>query len=164
MANYNLMIYYINSVDKDIKLLTEHKGSKVIISQLIKLQEYSRDAWAKVHSIVKTLKDSTPDENFKKSQEIINSCLVMNIKLNQFYDKLIEVAVEKKEKGNPFFLNYILEEMYFKYSIFLDALHFMGVYYIPPKTFPFLLCDVFVNRKMAELAEINEDSEDDEEP
>ena len=163
MANYNLMIYYINSVDKDIKLLREHKGSKTLVTQLVKLQEYSRDAWAKIHSNVKTLKDATPDDNFKKSQEIIDSCLIMNIKLNEFYDKLIETAVAKKDKGNPFFLNYILEEMYFKYSIFLDALHFMGVYYIPPHTFPFLLCDVFVNRKMAELAEINEES-DDEEP
>ena len=163
MANYNLMIYYINSVDKDIKLLREHKGSKTLVTQLVKLQEYSRDAWAKIHSIVKTLKDATPDDNFKKSQEIIDSCLIMNIRLNEFYDKLIETAVAKKDKGNPFFLNYILEEMYFKYSIFLDALHFMGVYYIPPHTFPFLLCDVFVNRKMSELAEINEES-DDEEP
>jgi hypothetical protein len=157
------MIYYINSVDKDINLLREHTGSKTIVNLLIKLQEYSRDEWAKIHSIVKTLKSSTPEENFKKSQEIIDSCLVMNLKLNKFYDKLIDICVDKKEKGNPYFLNYVLEEMYFKYSIFLDAIHFMGIYYIPPQTFPFLLCDVFVNRKMEELAEINEEDGEDEE-
>lgn len=162
MANYNLMIYYINSVDKDISLLREHTGSKTIVNLLIKLQEYSRDEWAKIHSIVKTLKTTTPQENFDKSQDIIKLCLGMNLKLNKFYDKLIEICVDKKEKGNPYFLNYVLEEMYFKYSIFLDAIHFMGIYYIPPKTFPFLLCDVFVNRKMQELSEIDGDDEDGE--
>ncbi len=163
MSNYNLMIYYINSVDKDINVLREHIGSKTIVNLLIKLQEYSRDEWAKIHSIVKTLKNATPDENFKKSQDIIDACLVMNLKLNKFYDKLTDIAIDKKEKGNPYFLNYVFEEMYFKYSIFLDAIHFMGIYYIPPKTFPFLLCDVYINRKMDELAEINEEP-DDEEP
>ena len=58
MANYELMIYYISTVDRDIKLLQTKPGSKTIVKQLIKLQEFTRDEWAKIHSIVKSISNS----------------------------------------------------------------------------------------------------------
>lgn len=157
MANYELMIYYISTVDKDIKLLQSKPGSKAIVKQLIKLQEFTRDEWAKIHSIVKSLADSTPEESFKKSQAIVNGCFDMNLKINEFYTKVTDMCIAKKEKGNPEFLNYVLEEMFYNYSIFLDALHFMGIYYIPCEAFPFALSDMFANRKMAEAIKKEEE-------
>jgi hypothetical protein len=158
MANYEMMIYYISTVDKDIKLLQSKPGSKAIVKQLIKLQEFTRDEWAKIHSIVKSLTDSTPEVAFKKSQAIVAACFNMNLKVNEFYNKVTDICIAKKEKGNPEFLNYVLEEMFYNYSIYLDALHFMGIYYIPCETFPFTLSDMFANRKMAEA--INREEED----
>jgi hypothetical protein len=157
MANYDLMIYYISTVDNDIKILREKPGSKAIVKQLIKLQEFTRDEWAKIHSIVKSLANSTPEEAFKKSQAIVTSCFNMNLKINVFYNKLTDICLLKKQKGNVYFLNYVLEEMFYNYSLFLDALHIMGIYYIPCETFPFTLSDMFANRKMAELIDREED-------
>jgi len=157
MANYEMMIYYISTVDKDIKLLQSKPGSKAIVKQLIKLQEFTRDEWAKIHSLVKSLANSTPEETFKKSQAIVTACFNMNLKVNEFYNKVIDICILKKQKGNPEFLNYVLEEMFYNYSIYLDALHFMGIYYIPCETFPFTLSDMFANRKMAEA--INREEE-----
>lgn len=150
MANYEMMIYYISTVDKDIKLLQSKPGSKTIVKQLIKLQEFTRDEWAKIHSIVKSISNSTPEEAFNKSQAIVTACFNMNLKLNAFYNKLTDICIEKKNKGNAYFLDYVIEEMFYNYSIFLDALHHMGIYYIPCETFPFSLCDMFANRKMVE--------------
>lgn len=159
MANYELMIYYISTVDKDIKLLQDKPGSKAIVKQLIRLQEFTRDEWAKIHSIVKSLKDSTPEESFKKSQAIVTACFEMNLKVNVFYNKVTDICLAKKKKGNTKFLNYVLEEMFYNYSIYLDALHFMGIYYIPCETFPFSLSDMFANRKMAEALKREEDED-----
>jgi len=162
MANYEMMIYYISTVDKDIKVLQEKPGTKAIIKQLVQLQEFTRDAWAKIHSIVKSMSDDEKeaDKNFVKSQEVISLCLDMNVKINGYYDKLFDLCIAKKIKGNDFFLNYLLEEMFFNYSIFLDALHFLGIYYIVSSSFPFALCDMFVQRKMAELMDKLEDEDD----
>ena len=163
MANYELMIYYISTVDKDIQFLQEKPGTKAIIKQLVELQEFTRGAWAKIHSIVKSMTDDEKeaDKNFVKSQEVIGLCLDMNVKVNGYYDKLSDLCIAKKQKGNDFFLNYLLEEMFFNYSIFLDALHFLGIYYIVSSSFPFALCDMFVQRKMSELMDKLEDEEDD---
>jgi len=162
MANYEMMIYYISTVDKDIKVLQEKPGTKAIIKQLVQLQEFTRDAWAKIHSIVKSMSDDEKEanKNFVKSQEVISLCLDMNVKINGYYDKLFDLCIAKKIKGNDFFLNYLLEEMFFNYSIFLDALHFLGIYYIVSSSFPFALCDMFVQRKMAELMDKLEDEDD----
>lgn len=160
MANYALMIRYINSVDKDIKILEGHPGSKLIVKKFLKMQEYSRNQWAKVHSIVKSMNDETPETAFKKSQEIIELCGRMNMEINKVYDSVVDMCIKKKEKGDEFFLNYVLEEMFYSYSIFLDALHFMGLYYIPSYQFPFLLSDVFANRKMAEMNELMKGDEE----
>lgn len=156
MANYELMIFYINSVDKDIRLLEGHQGSKLIVKTLIKLQEFSRDAWAKIHSIVKTMENATPAENNQKTQDIINACFHMNMKINDFYDKIVNICLKK---GDDFFLNYVMEEMFYCYSIFLDALHFMGIYYIPAESFPFALSNSFAVRKMLEIKTTEEDDQ-----
>jgi hypothetical protein len=151
MANYDLMILWMKSVDNDIKYLAEKKGSKSLVKLLIKLQEYSRAEWAKIHSIVKTMDNKQNDVNFEKSQKVINSVVDFNIEINKFYDNLVNLCIDKKIKGNEEFLNYVLEEMYFKYSIFLDAIHFMGIYYICAESFPFALSNVFANRKLEEF-------------
>lgn len=162
MANYKLMIHYINSVDNDIKQLEKLKGSKPVVKHLIRLQEYMKGAWAKIHSIVKSMDDSSSKENYIKSQEIIASCLDMNLELNEYYNKLTNFGLKRKEKGDGKLLDYILEEMFFNYSMFLDALHFMGVYYIPAESFPFILTDMFTQRKMEQFAKEDElDSEED---
>lgn len=152
MANYKLMIHYINSVDNDIRELEKLKGSKAVVKHLVRLQEYMKGAWAKIHSIVKSMDETSSKANYNKSQEIIASCLDMNLQLNDYYNKLTNLGIKRKEKGDPDLLNYILEEMFFNYSMFLDALHFMGVYYIPAETFPFILTDMFTQRKMEQFA------------
>jgi hypothetical protein len=151
MANYDLMIMWMKSVDNDITYLREQKGTKAIVKQLIKLQEYSRAEWAKIHSVVKTMDQSSSKINFEKSQSIIGAVVLFNVRVNQFYDKLIDMCLIKSKKGNEELLNYVLEEMYFKYSIFLDAIHFMGVYYIPSNSFPYALCTLFATRKLEEF-------------
>jgi hypothetical protein len=164
MANYKLMIYYINSVDKDITKLGEMSHTKPIIKKLISLQEYTRAAWAKVHSLVKTMTPEDPEGNFKRTQQIINMCLDMNLEINTYYNTITTLAVKiKTKKNNPDVLNYILEEMFYNYSIYLDALHFMGIYYIPAETFPFVLTDVFTQRKYETFAKLD-GMEDIEEP
>jgi hypothetical protein len=161
MANYPLMIYYFSTVDKDIQILEKHPGSKLIVKQLIKLQEYTRAAWAKIHSIVKTMQDTTPETAFEKSQDVVNLCFEMNLKINVFYDKIVDIAVKKKEtKNGSFLLDYALEELYYGYSIYLDALHLMGIYYIPSNSFPFMLADLFANRKLKELSDKIPDEEE----
>ena len=160
-----MMIYYISTVDKDIQFLQQKPGTKTIVKQLVELQEYTRGAWAKIHSLVKTMTDNEndADKNFSKSQEVIALCLKMNVKVNGYYDKLYNLCIAKKEKGNDFFINYLLEEMFFNYSIFLDALHYLGIYYIVSPVFPFALCNMFIQRKLALLTE-KIDDDDDEEP
>lgn len=162
MANYEMMIYYISTVDKDIKVLQEKPSTKAIVKQLVELQEFTRGAWAKIHSIVKSMTDDDKDadKNFSKSQEVILLCIDMNVKVNRFYDKLLELCIAKQQKGNDFFINYLLEEMFFNYSIFLDALHRLGIYYIVASSFPFALCDMFIQRKLSLL--IDKLDEDDE--
>lgn len=158
------MIYYLNSVDKDIQTLQEQPGSKVFVKNLIKLQEYSKSQWAKIHSIVKSMQTCTPEEGFKKSQDIITECFNMNIEVNKVYDKITLLAIARDKKGEKIFLQYLLEEMYYNYSIYLDALHYMGIYYITCKEFPFPMCDMFASRKMMELANKINPEQDSEEP
>lgn len=162
MANYEMMIYYISTVDKDIKVLQEKPGTKAIVKQLVELQEFTRDAWAKIHSVVKSMTDDEKDneKNFIKSQEVIGLCLDMNIKVNEYYAKLSDLCIAKKQKGNDFFINYLLEEMFFNYSIFLDALHYLGIYYVVSSAFPFALCDMFIQRKLSQLTDKLDEDED----
>jgi len=166
MANYPLMIYYFSTVDKDIQILEKHPGSKPIVKQLIQLQEYTRAEWAKIHSIVKSLQDATPEQSFDKGQKVVNLCFDMNLRINKFYDKIVDISLAKKKKSkdNAFFLNYALEELYYSYSIYLDALHFMGMYYVPAASFPFMLSDMFSARKFQELADKIPKEDDEEEP
>lgn len=164
MANYNLMIYYLNSVDKDIQTLQEQPGSKVFVKHLIQMQEYSKAQWAKIHSIVKSMQSCTPEEAFKKSQDIIAECFNMNMEINKVYDKITKLAIAKDKKGDHLFLQYLLEEMFYNYSIYLDALHYMGIYYITCQEFPYPMCDMFASRKMAELANKVDPEQDEPEP
>jgi hypothetical protein len=162
MANYDLMIAYIKSTDKDIKLLQEHPSSKAFVKKLIKLQEYTRDAWAKIHSLVKSLSKTTPEENFRKTQAITESVLVMNLDINDFYDKLTQMGINRKVRGNEFFLNYVLEEMFYNYTLLLDSIHYMGLIYVVAQSFPFMLSNSFAERKMREYGIVGyEDDKED---
>lgn len=161
MANYKIMIYYINSVDKDIQELQKYPYTKPIIKKLISLQEFTRPEWAKIHSLVKSMNPEEPESNFKKTQEIITRCLNMNLEINKYYNNITAQAVKiKTSKHNGDILNYILEEMMYNYSIFLDALHFMGVYYVAAETFPFVLTDLFSQRKYEMFSKLDEFDKD----
>jgi hypothetical protein len=105
MANYPLMIYYFSTVDKDIRIINDHPGSKTIVKQLIKLQEYTRNEWAKVHSIVKSMNNNTtPEESYYKSQQITTLCFNINLTINTYYDKIVEIALKKKRNKKDNFL------------------------------------------------------------
>jgi hypothetical protein len=163
MANYKLMIMYMTAIDKDIKILQDNKGTKPIVKQLIKLQEFTRDAWAKIHTIIKTMDKLPPEEQQEKSQDVVIMCMDMNVTINSFYDKIIKICIEKQKKGDSQFLNYVIEEVFYSYSIFLDALHYMGIYYVAAESFPFILANLYAKRKITELGEFVEEDEDEDE-
>ena len=161
MANYKLMISYMSAIDKDIKILQDVKGTKTIVKQLIKLQEFTRDVWAQIHSIVKSLDKLPHDEQQEKSQDIVIMCMDMNETINNFYNKIVDICIQKQKKGDSQYLNYVIEEVFYSYSIFLDALHYMGIYYVAADSFPFILADLYARRKIQEFGEM--DGNDDEE-
>ena len=148
VQNYQLMINYINAVDKFIKDLESKPGAKPIIARLIKLQEITKDDWAQIHSIVRSLNENPLDDtSLEKQQDIILKSFQLNLKINKFYDQISRIC-EKKSKGdNKFFVDFLLEELYFNYSIYLDAMHLMGTYYVPSETFPFVMSDLYLARK-----------------
>jgi hypothetical protein len=148
MANYDMMIRYINMVDKDIEALQAKPGSKPIVTRLIKLQEYTKAEWAVIHSIVKSMNDAPNEECLKKTQQLIEKCFDLNMTINKYFDDITKLCEKKHKKGNELFLNYLFNELYFDYSVFLDAMHFMGLYYVPAETFPFTLSDVYLGRKV----------------
>jgi hypothetical protein len=105
-----------------------------------------------------------PEEQHEKSQDVVVMCMDMNNTINSFYEKIIKICIEKQKKGDSQFLNYVVEEVFYSYSIFLDALHYMGIYYVAAESFPFILADLYARRKINELGEFEQDDEDDEEP
>jgi hypothetical protein len=148
MANYDMMIYYINSIDNNIKELQKKPGSEAIVKKLIKLQEYTKAEWAKIHSICKTLSKSSTEDKFKKLKVVIDSNFNMNLVINSYYDGVYKLCQSKERRGNNWFIKYLFEEIYFNYTTYLDALHNMGSYYVPAQTFPFILADVYQSRRV----------------
>lgn len=159
--NYELMMRFQKAIDNDIKILQEHPGSKFFVKTLIQLQDTSRSYWSRAHSQIKAMTDEPSEGNIAKSKETIKITVNMNLEINNYLDKLMTSCFKRYEKGNVFFMTYLVEEVFYSYYLFLDALHNIGLCYILCQSFPLEMSNYYTSRKLEQFSGDFEEEEED---
>lgn len=135
------MRLFLHSIDRDIETLEALKASDSILGKLRGMQDNVRSKWATIYS------------NDKK--DIVNNIsdyFDMNIEVNDVYNSIVT------ERSNYLLDNnlediepvdeYILNELFLSYTMFLDAYSELGFYYVICGNFPFHSMGFFANQKM----------------
>lgn len=157
---YELMIEFQKEIDNNIKSIQEVPGNKIFLKTLIQLQDTSRSYWSRIHSHIKTMTDEPSDINIEKSRNVIHEATHMNLELNDYLDKLMSIAFKKYEKGNPMLMEFLVENVFYSYYLFLDALHNVGLVYILCQSFPLENSNVYCSRKIQKYFQENDEEEE----
>ncbi len=134
------MRLFFHSVDRDIEVLEGISASDSILDKLRSMQDNVRSQWATIYSNTK--------------RDVINtveSYLELNISVNDVYNSivaersnyLLDNDIEETEPIDE----YILNELFLSYTIFLDAYSELGFYYVLCGNFPVHLMAYFVQQR-----------------
>lgn len=139
------MRLFFHSIDRDIESLEQLKASASILDKLRSMQDSVRSQWAKIYS--------------NDKHEVANSISAyfdLNIEVNEVYNKIVTERSDYLLDNNIDDLEpvdeYILEELFLSYTIFLDAYSECNFYYVICGNFPFHSMGFFANQKMMRAA------------
>ena len=138
----NTFLLFLNAVDRDIEMLEAMPGSNTITDKLRQMQDNIRSNWARIYSNEKRDKPNSIESFFDLNIEVngvFNS--VVADRANYILDNEID-----DDTPDPI-TEYILNELFISYTIFLDAYTEMGLYYVICGNFPFHNMNFFSQQK-----------------
>jgi len=124
------MRLFFHSVDRDIEYLEDIGASSTILALLRGMQDVVRSKWAIIYSNEKRDKGNS-----------IESYFDLNVEVNEVYNKIVTersnyVLDNELEEIEPVD-EYIIDELFLSYTIFLDAYTECGLFYVICGNFPF---------------------------
>lgn len=139
---------FLHSVDRDIEYLEGLKAPGTVLNKLRGMQDAVRSRWAIIYSNDK-----------KELGNTVEDYMTLNIEVNEVYNSIVEERVDYLEENDMEEVEdideYILNELFLSYTIFLDFYHEQGFYYVICGNFPIHNSIFFAEQKF--LREENKD-------
>jgi hypothetical protein len=131
---------FLHSVDRDIETLEAMKAPGTILAKLRGMQDAVRSKWATIYSNDK-----------KELGNAVEDYMDLNIDVNEVYNSIVnercDYLNDNKMEEVEDIDEYILNELFLSYTIFLDFYHFCGFYYVICGNFPFHNSIFFAEQK-----------------
>lgn len=139
------MRLFFHSIDRDIEMMDGLEASPTILNLLTTMQETVRSQWALIYSNEKRDVKNDKDDYFNLNITVNDA---FNAIVCERSNYLIDNDMEEAEPIDE----YILNELFLSYTIFLDAYSELGFYYVICGNFPFHNMVYFSQQKSMRLA------------
>jgi len=128
---------FLHSVDRDIEYLEGIGASKIILKLLSEMQDTVRSSWALMIS---------NDKN--QIGNPLHDYLELNVLVNRVYNAIVQSHNDDiGDSGADDVTEYIINELFLSYTIFLDAYSELGFYYVICEEYPFHNAIFFAQQK-----------------